>query len=180
MKTKNLKRPRNKKKLLIALAIVFVVVGAGLVYLKHTSSKEESTISQEDQESVNEANAETKQALIESKDGDSSSKDNSSGGSSNSSTDRSITLSPSQSSPGGDVVVLTKLYGYGDGTCTLTSTNSGSSDTQTAEVIYQDNFSSCAGFTVSYAALGKGTWSISLNVKSSSGTGTQTASVEVR
>lgn len=75
----------------------------------------------------------------------------------------SIELSAKQES-NGSVTVLTKLYGVSEGTCTLTASRAGVTHTQTAQVIYQPNFSSCAGFSVAKDKLGIGTWTIQLAV----------------
>lgn len=78
------------------------------------------------------------------------------------------------------VTVFTKLYGYSDGTCELTITNGGKTVSQRAEVIYQPEFASCAGFSVPIDPLGKGAWNIKLSVSSSGNTQEKTISFEVR
>lgn len=63
-----------------------------------------------------------------------------------------------------EVTVYTKLHGYSSGTCTLTAKNSDKEFTKTVPVIYQDNYSICAGFTVPVSQLGVGSWDIALSV----------------
>ncbi|MEO5499357.1 MAG: hypothetical protein ABIR46_02570 [Candidatus Saccharimonadales bacterium] len=75
----------------------------------------------------------------------------------------SVELSAKQES-NSSVTVLTKLYGVSDGTCTLTVSKAGVTHTQTAQVIYQPDFSSCAGFSISRDKLGAGSWTIQLTV----------------
>lgn len=80
----------------------------------------------------------------------------------------------------GTVTVFTNLGTIPDGTCTLTSTNGATTDTQTAQVLYQDQYSICAGFSVPVSKLGSGTWSLRLDVASKGTTVSQSASVEVK
>lgn len=80
----------------------------------------------------------------------------------------------------GSVTILTQMQNVNSGTCTLKVTNGTKSNTQTAEVIYQPQFSSCAGFTVPVGSLGTGNWSIQLTVQTDSGsTLSKTISTEV-
>lgn len=80
-------------------------------------------------------------------------------------TSPSIDLSAKQESDN-SVTVLTKLSAVPDGTCTLKISNGSKTYTQTAEVIYQPNFSSCAGFSVNREKLGTGEWIIKVAVTS--------------
>lgn len=64
------------------------------------------------------------------------------------------------------VVVTTNLGPLPDGTCTLTVTNGTNKQEQTAEIIYQPDYSTCAGFSVPVSSLGRGTWDIRLSVNS--------------
>ena len=89
-----------------------------------------------------------------------------------------VTVSATQTDSS-TVTVQTKLVGYSDGSCTLTATNGSNIFTQTAQVIYAPDFSSCAGFSVPVSQLGTGTWSIKLDVTSRGNTQSKTTSVEV-
>lgn len=80
-------------------------------------------------------------------------------------TSPSIELSAKQES-NGSVTVLTKLYSVADGMCTLTISNGIKTYTQNAEIIYQPDFSSCAGFSIPKEKLGTGEWVIKLSVNS--------------
>jgi hypothetical protein len=71
------------------------------------------------------------------------------------------------------VTVFTKLYGYSSGNCTLTVNNESASTNQSAKVIYQPEFSGCAGFSVPIASVGPGNWSIILKVDSDGALTTQ-------
>lgn len=77
----------------------------------------------------------------------------------------SIELSAKQED-NGSVTILTKLYGVANGTCTLLITNGSQTYTESAPVIYQPSFSSCAGFNVQKSKLGTGQWSIKLSLDS--------------
>jgi len=79
-----------------------------------------------------------------------------------------ITITPRTS--GNSVIIGTKLVGYSDGTCTLTATNGSKTNTQTADVIYAPNYSTCAGFSIPKATLGPGTWNLTLSVSSGGNT----------
>lgn len=71
---------------------------------------------------------------------------------------------------GSSVTILTKMQNISDGSCRLTLTNGAKSTSQTAQVIYQPEFASCAGFSVPVSTLGLGSWDISLMVTPSTGT----------
>jgi cytoskeletal protein RodZ len=78
------------------------------------------------------------------------------------------------------VLVTTQLKGYSDGSCTLTLANGSQTSTQTAPVIYQSQFSTCAGFQVPVSSVGSGKWSITLSVVSGGITTTKSTTLEVR
>lgn len=82
--------------------------------------------------------------------------------------DPSLTLTAKQE--GSSVTILTKIQSLAEGNCTLTVTNGAKSATQEAAVIYQPEFSSCAGFGVPVSSLGSGTWNIKLTVTPTGGT----------
>ena len=74
----------------------------------------------------------------------------------------SIEINASQS--GSSVTILTKLSAISSGLCALSIANGEKSFTDTAQVIYQPEFSSCAGFSIATSQLGPGIWDITLNV----------------
>lgn len=88
-----------------------------------------------------------------------------------------IDISAKQSST--EVVVFTKLEGYADGSCQLKVTNGGRSTSQSAPVVFQREFSTCAGFTVPIDSLGTGKWNIELSVTAGSETNTKSIDFEV-
>lgn len=91
----------------------------------------------------------------------------------------SIIFSAQQSSPN-TVTLITKLYGYSDGICDLTITNQGATYKKSASVIYQSEFSTCAGFSIPVSSLNTGIWNINLSVTSAGITQTKTTTFEVK
>lgn len=65
------------------------------------------------------------------------------------------------------VTVFTKLNSNTQGSCALTITNGSKTSTHTVNIIYQPEFSTCAGFSVPISELGAGIWNINLAVNSS-------------
>lgn len=89
-----------------------------------------------------------------------------------------IVIAPTQS--GDTVTIMTKLYHYSSGTCALHITNGSHTYDANAQVIFETQFSTCAGFSVPVSKLGTGDWNITLNVSSSNITQTQTATIKVQ
>lgn len=92
-----------------------------------------------------------------------------------------IELSAEQS--GETVVVTTKLreQGFSSGQCVLTVTSGEQRSEQRSAIIYQPEYSTCAGFSVPVRSLPKGTWHISLAVTPLGGkTLTKTLDKEIR
>lgn len=80
----------------------------------------------------------------------------------------------------GNIIVTTKLYGITDGKCTLTAlSGDGASTSYTADVIYQAEYSTCAGFSVPTKQV-KGSWKLDLTVESNNVSATQESSVSVQ
>lgn len=64
------------------------------------------------------------------------------------------------------VTITVKLIGYSDGQCTLDITNGNNKHNEVAAVIFQPEYSTCAGFSVDKSVLGGGAWNIRLKVTS--------------
>lgn len=93
--------------------------------------------------------------------------------------DDSITLTAAQE--GSSVTILTKLKGFSGGTCELSIANGAKTHTTSADIIYQPEFSSCAGFGVPVSQLGTGQWSIALKATPIGGTAlTKSITLEVK
>ena len=67
---------------------------------------------------------------------------------------------------GGNAVIIIKLkeHGYSQGKCSLTITSNSKKNTQEAPIIYQPEYSTCAGFSVPISSVGNGQWNISISV----------------
>lgn len=93
-------------------------------------------------------------------------------------SDQTIELTPKQE-PDNSVTVLTKLKGYASGQCDLVVVNGQKTVSQSAKVIYQSDFSSCAGFSVPSSQLGAGNWQITLKVTSEGAVTSKTINYQV-
>lgn len=89
-----------------------------------------------------------------------------------------ITITPTRQND--QVVLRIKLKGYSDGSCALTITNDAKSTSQTAQVVYAPDFSTCAGFSIPVSTLGSGNWNISLAVTSGGITTNQSSAYTVQ
>lgn len=77
------------------------------------------------------------------------------------------------------VTIYTKLAHASSGTCSLRIRNGEREQQQTAAIIYQPEFSSCAGFSVPVTPLGQGQWQIELTVMTDGATLTKTITHKV-
>ena len=183
MRSYAMKHTKNKKMLVFALTIVLslailfaILEKTNTIDIFKSNPVTDMNIdgpTDEQKQQTAESEAEAKQQLIDNpKDG---MVGTTPAGSANSS---SITLS-AQQEENNTVTVFTKLNGYSTGSCDLSVTNQGKSISQTASVIYQPEFSSCAGFTVSKDSFGAGSWNIKLSVTSNGKTESNNISFEV-
>ncbi len=78
------------------------------------------------------------------------------------------------------VTVFTKLLNYSEGSCQLQVVNGTKTATQNAAIVYQREFSSCAGFSVPIDPLGKGTWTIRLTTNSAGTSDTKIIALEIK
>ena len=93
-------------------------------------------------------------------------------------TNTAITLNASQDST--SVTVLSKLS-ISSGTCNLVIKNGDKTFQDSAPIIYQPEFSSCAGFSVATSKLGVGSWDISITAVPESGESlTKTITLDVK
>jgi hypothetical protein len=67
------------------------------------------------------------------------------------------------------VTVFTKLKGYASGVCDLTVTNGAKTHIASAPILYQPEYSICAGFDVPIAELATGSWTVKLVATPESG-----------
>lgn len=176
MKINNSKKTKTNKILFI---IASVLVGLALIFMALEITGVTHLFSSPDTQNTDqikeaETNSSNKQDLIDGK-----SDNRNTGDTIPEPTVDDISLS-TQRETDGSVTIFNELRNYSDGTCDLTISNGNNTYTQTAPVLYQDEFSSCIGFNVPVAKLGAGTWQISLTVTSKGKANTKTTSVEVQ
>lgn len=167
---------KNKKILVVSLILLLSTIG--FLFLWRNTNKEESvqlptdTAAQTNEQKGKEdaINADKKKQTIEQ---DSSSP---SGGLTSNS---SLSLS-AKTETNGTVTVFTRLPAVPNGTCNLSVLNGTKTYSQEAEVIYQPEYSSCAGFSVPVSNLGQGNWNIKLSVTSNGNTVINSINYEVK
>lgn len=141
--------------LLLGLGVLAVLEKAGVTNFIHGNTPTTTGPTKEEQQTQQKVDQENKQKFIESPDPTPT-------------QPSAVTLELSaKQEPNGSVTVLSKIHNAANGTCTLTITNGAASYTQTADIIYQPDFSSCAGFSVPKEKLGSGEWTIKLSVNAS-------------
>ncbi len=183
---KNITGHRQRNSVILVVCSVVLIIAAlailektGVTNFIHANSNGSSEISgpskAEEAQQTKDSASQKQQYL----DGTKSDPVASGSNTSSASSATSLTLSASQDN--NTVTVLTKIQGVSEGTCSLTITNGTNVSSQTAQIIYQPEFSSCAGFSVITSTLGKGSWNISLSVNSAGGsTLTKSLVLEVR
>jgi hypothetical protein len=167
MKNKKSIKKLSRNQLLILLFVVVLITLAALELSHRTNFFGKEPIKVVPQDGLTEdqtkervaADLENKQRSVEQDSGASASP-----------TNKDIELSGKQEADG-TITVFTKLYGYTSGSCELKISNGGESYQQTAEIVYQPEYSSCAGFSIPISELGPGEWNITLTLS-----GAQTAS----
>jgi hypothetical protein len=170
-------------KWLLRLAIPLLVLLLMVLFFTHTFPFNKSADEMaEGQKQETQLNADNKKGFIEN--GGSSNTGSSDSSSSNSAPAQNddstnIQLSARQET-NGSVTVFTKLYGFSAGSCQLDVSSGSNTESQTAEIIYQSQFSTCAGFSVPSSKLGSGTWKIKLTTTSAGSIKTKTISFEAK
>ncbi len=171
-------KQKNSKKILYLLLVVAIAVTLLFAleklnvtnFVKNSPQPDTSSATEEEKLAEADANAKVKKQLIE---------DSSPPTDTPTPTTGSIELAALKQ--GTDyVTVFTKLHQISSGSCELTVTSGVGTDRQTAEVIYQSEYSICAGFSVPVSTLGNGAWNILLNVSSGGQTYSKTITYEVK
>lgn len=80
----------------------------------------------------------------------------------------------------GSVTITSKLFGVSGGKCNLSMTKGVTTVTKTADIIYQPEFSTCAGFSIPSSELTNGEWAITLSVISNDKNVSTTTTVQVQ
>ena len=170
------KQPKPYKKIIIvatSLIVVVTCIVVGLYIINMSNSGNQDSVNPKQQNIDNQ----NKKNIIES-----NRTDQQNGNSLNNvdlSNDKNIVLMATQET-NNTVTVTTKLYKYSDGICNLAVTNGGRNITQSAPVIFQPEYSSCAGFSVNISTLGTGTWKVGLEVISKNQTAKQSIQVDIK
>ncbi len=168
---------KNKKVLFIIGAIIGLAVLALILEKTHVINlyhknmpvaSQGPTAEQKQQES--QVNSDTKKQFIDAQSDDTNSTP---------APNKSIELTAQQET-NNTVTVFTKLPGYSSGTCALTVANGTKTTTQSANVVFQPEYSSCAGFSVPIDSVGKGVWTIKLAVTSNGAIESKAISYEVK
>ena len=169
---KNKAQKHSKKKMMLLilgavlalLLVLFVLEKTNTIDIfKSSTNRVSSSDGPTEEQKKQEAQiaADTKKQFIDSqKDGPGS--NTPAGDSTQSST---IDLSAKQES-NNTVTIFTKLAGYSSGSCKLVLANGSKSKTQIADIIYQPEYSTCAGFSIPVSDLGVGDWNLQLSIQS--------------
>jgi hypothetical protein len=173
----------SKKSIVIISLIVLLLVGTGVgayFYMNRSGSNSEAENSKQQKQTDNKA----KQEFIEGTDENGNPKENQDDTENKTPTPAdSVSLNVERSETSGGVTIYTKLNGVSGGTCSLEVKNNSQVITKTAPVIYQEEYSSCAGFSLTSSektTLGTGTWAIILSVTDGGATHTGKTSFEAR
>ena len=165
---RNSKRTSNKLTYKWAAGLVLLALllaGGYYAFIRDAKPSPTDTDTQalQQKKALADANAQAKKSAVESSKSATDQTSNSTGSTNTS----NITSLTARQETNGTVTVFTKLNPSITGSCSLTTTNGSKSNAQKADVIYQSEFSSCAGFSVPISGLGAGTWNIQLTVGSS-------------
>lgn len=176
-------RTHNWKRIMLWVLVIIAGIFLLLAVLEKTqvinlldpNNSSSNGPSEAEKEQEKQTNADTKQSFLDNTYGtdsgnpDSNSQNAANNSASNGSTGTSSITSLSADQNGNSVVVIAKIQSAPGGTCTLTVTNGSSTISKTADIIYQPEFSSCAGFSVPVSEVGAGSWTVKLNVKTTDG-----------
>lgn len=81
-----------------------------------------------------------------------------------------ITTHREQTTSSNSLIIVTTLKGFASGTCNLSIKNGDKVYDTQVQIIYQPEYSTCAGFSVPLERLGVGSWSITLTATPTGGT----------
>lgn len=179
LKSKNILNLGSKARIaLVGIAAIVVIGGLGYARWGHSTRPITDQPTPQQKKIESQVNANAKKQFTENTGTDSKQNTNPTSSSTQPVSADNVTITTRRDND--SLTVLTKLVGVSTGSCTLTSTNSGQSKVQNTQIIYQTEFSTCAGFSIPVADLGTGIWQLSLAVTSGGATTTKTASAEVK
>lgn len=175
MKIKKTKTINKHRRAFIALIVVIFAVLLAITAINMTGNlinPKDNRASE--QKSEAEVNANNKKTTIENSSGNTDSTNYTN--TQHTSSDIDISY---RSESDGSITIVTKLNNYSDGTCSLSIKNGVEIYKKTAPVIYQPDFSSCAGFSVPSGAIDKGKWEITVKVTSKNKTNSNMITAEI-
>lgn len=161
----------SSKSILVLGIVVLLIAAAGLAFWAHrASNKPHNGPTKQQLAQEAKQNSETKKQAIE----------HPTQGQPAPAPDQANFVITASKGPGGTETITAALGAVADGTCTLDITNGDKHTSQTADVIYQPQSSSCAGFSVPISDLGTGSWRITLSVASNGTTTSKTVTQVVQ
>ena len=126
-------------------------------------------------ETQKKAEAQQKQEYL-----DSNNQDNGQPTATQSNTTNSAKIVLTAKQEGSSVTVLARMDGVSSGSCSLKASQGSKRISLEADLIYQPEFSSCAGFSLPVSQLGPGTWDITLDAHTNVGQLIQSTTLEVK
>lgn len=167
------KKLSKKQILVVALAVAIAICGSVFaldkigvisIFPKDTVPNISKEPTPQEKKSDEKANQETKESFLNTaKDNEEKSVEKSKPApvpKSNS----SIELSANRDGDSVTIIVKLKEQGYSQGKCSLTVAANEKKVAQNADIIYQPEYSTCAGFSIPVSSAGGGQWTISLSV----------------
>ncbi len=172
MKIQKTKRSAKKMSMLVVASILVALAGIAAAYFfyKHSSStSQQPTSATSDVTDTTNSSSDDSATSNQTKDRDEHLSDSES--TSDLSADNiSLTISKSSS----EVTITGNITAFsGSGTCKLRLTKGSSAVAKSATIIYQPEYSTCAGFSINRSELSPGTWNVTLVVESSDKTYTK-------
>ena len=182
---KKINRAHTSRNLLLVIVAILLIAIGYLVWAKlgnrwpfvtnDSASNTSNTLSAEDKKKSDQADLDKKQEYLN------NAQENGTPGVVVLPPSSNYTIEMSAEKKDDTVVITTSLKGYEAGTCKLHITNGARTYDNTADIIYQPEFSTCAGFSVPLSALGRGSWSMDLVVTPYNGSSvTKTLTYEVQ
>ena len=168
---------KSNKKLIVIISLAVLFIGGGIVayaFMSNNSSPDENATDSAQQQRENEQKREIDAKEQSAEKNRESDNDNQAPAPVDPND-----ISMSAAISGTNVIISTQLASIPDGECSLTITQSTNTHRETVQIMFQPEFSSCAGFSVPKNKLGTGTWKIDLNVTSPRGTFDKTMNFEV-
>lgn len=160
---------QSKNRFIIAATIILVGLGSLLAYSLTKNPKETTAKDASSQGATSTPSDDEIKAIDATKKADYIDNQNNTPETPLEDNESKVVISSQQES-GGSVTIFSRLYGIQSGNCTVRITNGGNQTSQSAEVMYQPEYSTCSGFSIEKGSLGAGKWTIYLEVTSQNST----------